>query len=127
MDWYSEEIATFGDRLAGAREAANLSQKELAGHLGVKTDVVRGWEEDRKEPRANRLQMMSGLLGVSLSWLMSGEGEGVAAPGDENEISSDLTAMLTELRGLRAEVLKTADRMGVLEKRLRTSLKEVEA
>ncbi|MEZ5913851.1 MAG: helix-turn-helix transcriptional regulator, partial [Paracoccaceae bacterium] len=34
-NWYSEEAATFGDRLAAAREAAGLSQAELAQRLGV--------------------------------------------------------------------------------------------
>ena len=34
-DWYGEASATFGDRLAGAREAAGLSQEALAAKLGV--------------------------------------------------------------------------------------------
>ena len=36
-DWFSEETATFGDRLAGAREGAGLSQKDLASRVGVRT------------------------------------------------------------------------------------------
>ena len=49
--WFSEETATFGDRLAAAREAAGLSQSGLAGKLGVKRNVIAGWEDDLKEPR----------------------------------------------------------------------------
>jgi DNA-binding transcriptional regulator YiaG len=45
-DWYSNETATFGDRVAGAREALQLSQNELAKRLGVKVKTVRGWEND---------------------------------------------------------------------------------
>ena len=101
-DWYSEERATFGDRLAAAREAAELSQKNLAKRLGVKAKTVAAWENDLSEPRANRLQMLAGLLNVSLMWLLNGEGEGVAPPGDEAPRSSDdARAILLEMRELR--------------------------
>ena len=39
-DWYAEDAATFGDRLAAARETAGLSQAELAERLGVKTNTI---------------------------------------------------------------------------------------
>ena len=71
FDWYSDDAATFGDRLAAARENAGLSQKGLAEKLGVSHKIVRAWEDDMKEPRANRLQMLSGMLNVSLTWLLS--------------------------------------------------------
>jgi len=73
-DWYGAETATFGDRLAGAREAAGLSQEELATRLGVRLETLIGWEEDAADPRANRLQMLAGMLNVSLMWLLTGEG-----------------------------------------------------
>ena len=34
--WFSEDIATFGDRLADARDAASLTQAGLAAKIGVK-------------------------------------------------------------------------------------------
>ena len=57
QDWYSEDMATFGDRLSAAREAASLSRKELAQRVGIKGSTLRAWEEDLSEPRANRLSM----------------------------------------------------------------------
>ena len=36
QDWYSEDAATFGDRVAGAREQAGMTQKQLAKRLGVR-------------------------------------------------------------------------------------------
>ena len=123
-DWFSEEAATFGDRLAGAREAAGLTQKSLAGRLGVKPSVISGWENDTKEPRANRLQMLSGLLGVSLSWLLTGEGEGPENPEDGQIISSDLVDLLAEMRLLRSQIAESGKKLGQLEKRLRTAIKE---
>jgi len=40
-EWFSEEAATFGDRLAAAREDAGLSQKALAERLGVRNTAKR--------------------------------------------------------------------------------------
>jgi transcriptional regulator with XRE-family HTH domain len=118
-DWFSDEKATFGDRLAGAREAAGLSQEALARRLGVKEKTIRAWEEDLSEPRANRLQMLAGLLNVSLMWLLTGKGEGVAAPEDAAPVPEDLDALLTDLRLMRAETGRMAERMGLMEKRLK--------
>ncbi|ROT96342.1 helix-turn-helix domain-containing protein [Histidinibacterium lentulum] len=120
--WYSEEAATFGDRLAAAREAAGMTQKELAKRVGVKVTTLARWEDDQAEPRANRLQMLSGMLGVSLRWLLTGTGEGVEPPGAET-MPAEASAVLAELRALRTQAERTAERMGLLEKRLRAVLK----
>jgi len=123
-DWFSEDAATFGDRLAGARDAAGLSQAGLAQKLGVSTKILQAWEDDAKEPRANRLQMLSGMLNVSLSWLLSGRGEGPSAPEEDVALSSDINDMLIEMRGLRGEVARSGDRLAQLEKRLRKALQD---
>lgn len=117
-DWYSEEHATFGDRLAAAREAAELSQKSLAKRLGVKTKTLVSWENDLSEPRANRLQMLAGLLNVSLMWLLNGEGDGVAAPTEEPALNHDARLVLRQVRELRRDVDNTASRLARLEKNL---------
>jgi transcriptional regulator with XRE-family HTH domain len=124
-DWFSEETATFGDRLAGAREGAGLSQKELAARVGVRTLTVIAWENDAKEPRANRLQMLAGILGVSLSWLLTGKGEGPEGPPDFNELPEDLNLLLADLRELRTQMATSAERMARLEKRIRTAIKDM--
>ena len=124
QDWFGADTATFGDRLAGARDAAGLDQKGLAEKLGVKTAVIRAWEEDLKEPRANRLQMVSGILGVSMSWLLTGGGEGPDAPEDGSVMTNDLVDMLAEMRALRSQIAQTGEKLGRLEKRLRTALKD---
>ncbi|MEO1640237.1 MAG: helix-turn-helix transcriptional regulator [Pseudomonadota bacterium] len=123
-NWFGSETATFGDRLAGAREAAGLGQKELGAKLGVKPSVIAGWENDLKEPRANRLQMLAGVLGVSISWLLTGEGEGVDAPADLGAMNEDIADLLAELRGLRSEIAQSGERLARLEKRLRAALKD---
>ncbi len=122
--WFSEETATFGDRLAAAREAAGLSQSGLAGKLGVKRNVIAGWEDDLKEPRANRLQMMSGILGVSITWLLTGEGDGPDSPEDEETLSDDVLDLLAQVRSLRGEISQVGEKLARVEKRLRKALKE---
>lgn len=121
-DWFGPESATFGDRVAGAREAAGMSRSQLARRLGVKKATVQAWEEDLSEPRANRLSMMAGLLNVSIMWLLTGEGEGMSAPGDVTETEPDLSGVVAELRAIRADMRANAERAGRLEKRLRQVL-----
>ncbi|PIE07590.1 MAG: transcriptional regulator [Rhodobacterales bacterium] len=120
--WYSDEQATFGDRLAAARETAQLSQKNLAKRLGVKSKTIAAWENDLSEPRANRLQMLAGLLNVSLMWLLTGEGDGVAPPGEDLVPSKDARAILLEIRALKGDIDAAANRLGRLEKHLRRML-----
>lgn len=66
------EHILFGERLANAREAANMTQDEMAGHLGVRVTTVKDWEAGEVDPRANRLQMIASLLNVPLLWLLGG-------------------------------------------------------
>tara|TARA_R110002049_G_scaffold23781_6_gene84752 strand:+ start:141519 stop:141917 length:399 start_codon:yes stop_codon:yes gene_type:complete len=124
VDWYGPDAATFGDRVAAAREQSGMTQAMLAKRLGVRVATLRGWEEDLSEPRANRLSMLAGLLNVSMMWLINGEGEGVDAPDEAVATSDDLVHILSEIRAVRTDLLKKAETMGRLEKRLRRVLTE---
>lgn len=121
-NWFSNDAATFGDRLAAAREATGLSQAELAQRIGVKTRVIEQWEADAKEPRANRLQMLAGMLGVSLMWLLTGEGDGVDIPAEGEAETAQVKGVLAEIRELRAAMTVMTGRLGRLEKKLRQGL-----
>lgn len=120
-NWYSADAATFGDRVAAARENAGLTQEELGRRMGVKLATIQNWENDHFDPRANKLQMMSGMLNVSMRWLLTGEGDGVEAPVPT---STDLNTALAELSRMRAQALALSQDMGHLEKRLRAMLRE---
>lgn len=123
-DWFGPESSTFGDRLAAARHKAGLSQKEMAKRLGVKVSTLRSWEDDWSEPRANKLQMVSGLLNVSLPWLLTGEGEGISNPEDTIEMPTDIANIMTEIRDVRSQMVRLTDRLSVLEKRLRAKIQD---
>lgn len=122
VDWYSPETATFGDRVVGAREAAGMTQKVLSKRLGIKTKTLVGWENDLAEPRANKLQMLAGVLNVSIVWLLTGEGDDIAAPDDTIGMDRDVKGLLAELRELREQAKTLAERVGSIEKRLRSHL-----
>jgi transcriptional regulator with XRE-family HTH domain len=116
--WFDPDATTFGDRVAGAREAAGMSQKQLAGRLGIKLETLQSWENDLSEPRANKLQMLAGLVNVSIMWLLEGVGDGVDGPGAAPALNGDIDEVLSELRELKARANRTANRLGALEKRL---------
>lgn len=123
QEWFGPDSATFGDRLSAAREAAGMDQSSFAKRLGVKLRTLQSWEEDESEPRANRLQMIAGILNISMVWLITGEGEGLGDP-EEEAISPDVNEVLLEIRQLRGKFLSQAEKLGRLEKKLRLLLKE---
>lgn len=122
-DWFGPDAATFGDRVAGAREAAGMSQAELARRLGVKKATVIGWEDDVSEPRANKLSMMAGMLNVSIMWLLTGEGDGMDAPG---LVDTELAPLVAEIRAIRGEMRASAERLARVEKALRQKVEPTE-
>jgi transcriptional regulator with XRE-family HTH domain len=100
-----------------------MTQAQLARRIGVRTETVRNWEQDLSEPRANKLQMLSGLLNVSLTWLLVAEGDGLDAPHDpEAPEDVDLSGILTDLRDAKTELTARSQKVGRLEKRLRLIL-----
>lgn len=121
--WYGPETATFGDRVAAAREQAGMDQRKLARRLGVKLKTLQDWENDISEPRANKLSMMAGLLNVTIAWLLTGQGEGVEDPSGPHAIDPEIGDILSEIRDIKVQISQSADRLGRLEKALRLKLK----
>ena len=122
FDWFGPDAATFGDRVVGARENSNMTQGQLSRRLGIKLATLQAWEEDRSEPRANKLQMLSGMLNVSLPWLLSGQGIGPDEPIQE-PVHNDISIILLEMRSIKTQMNQTADRLSRLEKQLRLAQK----
>ena len=124
-DWYSGDHATFGDRLTAAREAQGMTQAKLARQLGVKLKTVQAWENDASEPRANKLQMVAGMLNVSIRWLLTGEGDGVSEPATTEELAEGAQALLHDMQTMRSQIAQISTQLGKTEKKLRIILKEV--
>lgn len=67
---------TIGGRISLARDAIGLTVEEVSAIAGVTTQTWISWENDRAAPRANRLDMLAGILQVSIAWLLDGQGKG---------------------------------------------------
>ena len=125
LDWYGPETATFGDRLSAAIEKSGMTQKLVAKRLGIKLVTLKSWEQDISEPRANRLSMLAGLLGVSVMWLLHGEGDGVEHSDKDSQVPPEINDILFEIRAVQTELLSSADKLAKLEKQLRSRLKDI--
>lgn len=110
---YSEipDNDTMGGRLLRARDAAGLTIPELAVRLCVKPSTVQAWENDRSQPRANRLQMIAGMLNVSLSWLLHGVGTGPSDDDERGQLLESMALQLDRLKRLQLESQRLAARL----------------
>ena len=91
-----EEEMTLGGRLYASRQNVGMSLNLVARLLGVKASTLKSWENDRSEPRVNKLVALAGLLGVSPTHFLAEEGhdgeDGLAVKGR----SGKLVEMLKE-------------------------------
>lgn len=69
-----DEEMTLGGRIHHSRTQAGMSLQMLANLAGVKASTLRAWENDRSEPRVNKLVALSGILGVSPTFFIAEEG-----------------------------------------------------
>lgn len=104
---------TLGGRISLSREVAGLSVAQAARRLGVMTESWNAWERDRDVPRANRMTMMAGLLGVSPSWLLSGVGAGPFMPPEQQPAE-----LMEAFRQTSAEIAALNRRMQTIARRL---------
>jgi transcriptional regulator with XRE-family HTH domain len=59
-----------GDRIRSRREAAGLSQQQLADRIGVPLPTLRHWEIGQREPRAAACLRLAQALGVAIEELV---------------------------------------------------------
>ena len=64
---------TWQVRLREARKRAGLTQQALADQLGMSQRTINGYEHGR-QPKIPIYQALADACGVSVTWLMSGEG-----------------------------------------------------
>ena len=105
---------SLGQRIAQAREGMDLTTAQLARRMGVRTPTLTNWEADVSEPRANRLMMLAGMLNVSLTWLVTGRGEGPLV----HTLESEMAYLRTSLLALKAQAEATAVQIDEIVQRL---------
>ncbi|MEO0543776.1 MAG: helix-turn-helix domain-containing protein [Pseudomonadota bacterium] len=98
---------TMGGRIVAAREAMGHTTAQLARRLGIKSATLQNWENDRAEPRSNKLFMLAGMLNVSPTWILTGRGESpTPIEGDP-----DIAALRHELLDMRSRCKRLLDQI----------------
>lgn len=97
------------ERLRQAREAAGLSQGQVAKKLEMHRPTISEIEAGRRKVSAQELEQISNLYGVSVEWIVSGSAGDVSADARilmaARELSkmseADLERLMNMLRMLR--------------------------
>ena len=110
---------TLAGRLTRARDAAGITTAQLAKSLGVKKATLEAWEADRSEPRSSRINMLSGILNVSPTWLLHGVGN--------SPLSETISDELHILRGRLAQLRDLHEKTGELIVSIGNSIDRLEA
>ncbi len=61
---------TVGEKIKEARKQAGLTQEQLSEKLGISRSAVAKWETDKGIPDVDNLKILSGLLNVSIDYLL---------------------------------------------------------
>lgn len=59
------------DNMKGLREAAGLTQGELAKRLKRPLRTIQNWEQGHREPKTKVMEQIAAALGVSLGELLA--------------------------------------------------------
>ncbi len=118
IDYFATTAPTIGGRLQAARNAKGLSVVRLGEKLGVEPAKVESWESDADTPRSNRIQMLAGLLNVSIIWLITGESNGTTNIAESHDRPTLINDTLGEIAQLKATLMDAHDKLESLEQRL---------
>lgn len=69
-----DSIDTLGERIKYAREAAKLTQNDVARHFEISRVSVTQWESNTTKPDIKRVGELAGLLNTSVDWLIERKG-----------------------------------------------------
>lgn len=76
-----QSIDTLGERIRYAREAAKLTQLQVATHFGISRVSVTQWESSTTKPDIERVAALADLLSTNVDWLLERKGHPpLAAP-----------------------------------------------
>lgn len=90
---------SFGNKLAEARRAKNLTQEQLAEQLEVTRQAVSRWESDAAYPETDKIVRMARILEVSCDYLLQ---DGVDEKG--SPVKPPVTRLLKQAQGKRVKL-----------------------
>ena len=105
-----KEEMTLGGRLYASRRNAGMSLNLASSLLGVRSSTLKSWENDRSEPRINKLVSLAGLLGVSPTHFLAEEGhdgvDGSAIKGNRGKLVEMLKEQMSCVREQQKQLNK---------------------
>ena len=90
---------SFGNKLAEARRARNLTQEQLAEQLEVTRQAVSRWESDAAYPETDKIVRMARILEVSCDYLLQDGVDEKGAP-----VKPPVTRLLRQAQGRRVKL-----------------------
>jgi SOS-response transcriptional repressor LexA len=75
-------METINDRIAARRRAQKMSQDELARRIGITRVSISKWESGLNQPKGRYLNDLAAALGVTVDWLLTGEGNAPESSGE---------------------------------------------
>lgn len=106
-------MITIAERLKSAREAAGLSQEELAKRAGVSQGTIANVEGGvRKNPR--ELLAIARAASVNAEWLKSGKGQRQTDQAGQNHAVQELPADYAVSRSGKNDIAHHVSQIGVL-------------
>ena len=110
-----------GERIKQAREALRLSQAALAEAVGVQTNTVWRWENQRATPDVEVISQIAQALGVPVSYFFyeansaeKSEGKNVVSP-----VAGSAGPVVFQIGEMRLELPPTPETYAFLERQLR--------
>lgn len=77
----------FGQRVKKLRDAAGLTQEELADVLEVSRPAVGAWESGRSRPRLDKMQQLANYFSVTVAELMGESASSLMVPKPSDSIT----------------------------------------
>lgn len=97
-------MATFSERLKELRKEKRLTVEQLADKLGSAKSTISRYENGKREPKKDFLEMLSSFFDVSISYLL-GETD-IKKPNFEEKIKKDKIDELEEDNKILFDKLK---------------------
>lgn len=109
---------SMGERLRDLRLKRNLSQEEVARHIGITRSAYSHYEINNRQPVYGTLMKLASFFGVSLDYIIGGNRSERAEPAQESaEAASDSQEILKLINDMSREQRKQS--IGLLHSMIR--------
>jgi transcriptional regulator with XRE-family HTH domain len=73
-------VASFGEKLKEVREAAGLTQAQLAERSGIPLGTIREYEQNKREPLVSKAGKLARALGQTIEALLPNDAGATGEP-----------------------------------------------